>query len=335
MRIAGCIIHMWRWGSLVLIILASTFGQSVADKYVDDLAGERVALSSSIASLRAGLARSGDPALQALQRQVDFSISEDSIPNAWVVRDPASGRSTVFMTAEFSLLVTYLADTDVVSGTKPEFSKCNLAYGRAVFDALAANNVRAASGKAPFRVLAPEIYLSNAANDCRKYQSLFPIDPALRARRDANVRAIYLLMYLHELGHVARGHQGVSMDSVKNLPNDEKRLNEVLRLLARSRAQETEADDWATDRLIDLLPNPSESLNSLLPSFYVAFGGFNCIYAEGSTHPTGFIRFNRHVGRIKDRAVAAGQLRKDSELAGLIEEARSLAARMQQGLACK
>ena len=319
----------------LLFWAAPVSAQSAGGNYLEDLANERIKLEARMRSLRTTLSMHGDSTVQTVERQVRFEVSELPIPNAWVARDPNTGVSTIFMTAEYRLAITYLADSDIVSAATAGYFKCNMAYVQRMFDALASNRARSSSGQAPLRLPSPEVYLSSASSDCRPYQARFPIDPALRAQRDAQVDMVIALGYLHELGHVARGHQPVSLAAIDRLPTNERRLNEFARLMSRSREQETQADDWASDRFVDLSSNPMVALSSVLSAFYLAFGGFDCSLEAADSHPNGYQRFARQIGRIKDRATTAGKFPNSAAIAQLIEDARSLASKAQENLKCR
>lgn len=320
--------------SACLVIGPKVSAQASGGNYVEDLAGERIKLEERIRALRATLAAQGDATVTTLERQVRFQVSSLPIPNAWVGKDAATGVSTIFMTAEYRLIMTYLADSDIISATVPGYFDCNMAYIQRIFEALASNRARIASGQAPLRLPSPEIYLNTAPASCRKYQELFPIRQALRPARDAQVDMVLALSYLHELGHVARGHQPVNLSGLGELTSDRQRLNEFARLMSRSREQENQADDWASDRFADLSSNPMAALSSVLSAFYLAFGGFDCSLEAADSHPNGYQRFARQVGRITDRAAAAGKFQRNETLVRLIQDIRSVAAKAQEKLRC-
>lgn len=312
----------------------SANSQVVGSNYEEDLMGERIKLDAYIKMLRSLLAEYGDASLRSLQSQVNFRISDEQVPNAWVGRDPSTGHMTIFMTAQYRLLITYLADADVISFTSPGFIECRQTYVDVLFRALAVNRQRSASGTPPRRLPAPEIYLETASAGCRQFKDKFPIEQKYRQARDVAVNIVVALGYLHELGHVALGHSAVSLGSIEKLPTDSQRLNEFIRLMSRSRAQETQADDWAIDRFVDVSNNPMEALTNVMSTFYLAFGGFDCSLEAADSHPNGFQRFARQMGRLKERAIARGKFPNNMEVVRLIEDTGALAAKAQQRLKC-
>ena len=314
--------------------VGQTFAQVSGGNYEEDLAEEAVKLDTYIKRLRLLLAKHGDAGVKSLENQVQFRISNERVPNAWVVKDPSSGQSTVFMTAEYRLLITYLADADVISFTTPGFIQCRQTYVDALFRALATNRQRSAFGSAPRRLLAPEVYLDAAPAGCREFKGKFPIEPKHRAARDVAVNTVIALGYLHELGHVALGHAGVSLASIEALPTNSMRLNEFVQLMRRSRVQEFQADDWAIDRFVDLSNNPLEALTNVLSTFYLAFGGFDCSLEAADSHPNGFQRFARQMTRLKARATASGKFPNNADVAKLIDDTTALASKAQQNLKC-
>lgn len=316
------------------LYIAPATAQVNGGDYEKDLAEEGVKLDAYFKWLRPLLAQYGDASLKSVEKQVRFRVSDKQVPNAWVGRDPSSGRITIFMTAQYRLLITYLADADVVSSISPGFFECRRTYVETLFRALASNRQRSDSGSPPRRLLAPEVYLDTASAGCRQFKDRFPIDPKYRPARDYAVNIVVFLGYLHELGHVAYGHSLVSLDSIDQLPPNSQRLNEFLRLMSRSRAQEAQADDWAIDRFVDIEPNPLEALTNVLSTFYLAFGGLDCSLEAADTHPNGFRRFARQMGRLKDRATAAGKLPSNKDVARLIDDTIALAAKAQQSLEC-
>lgn len=313
---------------------APATAQVSGGNYEEDLAEEGVKLDAYIKWLRPLFAQYGDASVKSLESQVRFRVSDEQVPNAWVGRDPNSGRTTIFMTAQYRLLITYLADADVVSFTSPEFIQCRQTYVDTLFRTLAENRQRSASGSPPRRLLAPEIYLDTASAGCRQFKKNFPIDPKHRPARDMAVNTVVALGYLHELGHVALGHSAVSLASIEQLPTNSLRLNEFARLMSRSRSQEVQADDWAIDRFVDLSNNPLEALTNVLSTFYLAFGGFDCSLEAADSHPNGFQRFARQMGRLKDRATAAGKFPTNKDIASHIDDTSALAAKAQQNLQC-
>ena len=313
--------------------IGQAFAQLSAGNYEEDLSEEGVKLDAYINRLRPLLAQYGDASVKSLESQVRFRISNERIPNAWVVKDN-SGRSTIFMTSEYRLLIAYLADADVISFTVPGFIQCRQTYVYALFRSLAVNRQRSASGSAPRRLPAPEVYLDTASAGCREFRGKFPIEAKYRPARDVAVNTVVALGYLHELGHIALGHAGVSLANIEVLPTNSMRLNEFIRLMTRSRAQEFQADDWAIDRFVDLSNNPLEALTNVLSTFYLAFGGFDCSLEAADSHPNGFQRFARQMGRLKARATAAGKFPKSNEVAQLIDDTNALAAKAQQNLKC-
>lgn len=302
--------------------------------YEEDLAEEGVKLDTYIKWFRPLLAQYGDESVKTLERQVLFRISAEQVPNAWVGRDPSSGRNTIFMTAQYRLLITYLADADVISSTTPDFFQCRQTYVDTLFRALATNRQRSASGSPPRRLPAPEVYLDTASAGCRNFKDKFPIDPKYRPARDYAVNIVVALGFLHELGHVAHGHSAVNLASIDQLPTNSQRLNEFIRLMSRSRAQEAQADDWAIDRFVDISNNPLEAFTNTLSTFYLAFGGFDCSLEAADSHPNGFQRFARQMGRLRDRATTTGKFPSNKEVAHLIDDTSALAAKAQQNLEC-
>lgn len=315
--------------------IAPATAQVSGGDYEKDLAEEGVKLDTYIKWLRPLHAKYGNSSLKSVEQQVRFLVSDEQVPNAWVGLNPSSGRKTVFMTAQYRLLITYLADADVVSSISPGFFHCRQTYVDTLFRALASNRQRSASGSPPRRLLAPEVFLDTASSaGCRQFKDKFPIDPKYRPARDYAVNIVVALGYLHELGHVALGHSSVSLASIDQLPSNSQRLNEFLRLMSRSRAQEAEADDWAIDRFVDIEPNPLRALTNVLSTFYLAFGGIDCSLEAADTHPNGFQRFARQMGRLKERATAANKFPSNQDVARLIDETIALAEKAQQSLQC-
>ena len=318
---------------LTLYVAPATAQVSGGD-YEKDLAQEGAKLEAYMKWLRPLHEQYGDSSLKSVEQQVRFRVSNEPVPNAWVGRDSSSGQYTIFMTAQYRLLITYLADADVVSSISPGFFQCRQAYVETLFRSLASNRQRSASGLPPRRLLAPEVYLDTASASCRQFKGQFPIDPKYRQRRDNAVNIVVALGYLHELGHIAQGHQLVSLASIDQLPTNSQRLNEFIQLMSRSRAQETQADDWAIDKFVDLSPNPFEAVTNVLSTFYLAFGGFDCSLEAADTHPNGFQRFARQMRRMKDRASAAGKFPGSKDIANIIDDASKLAEKAQQSLEC-
>lgn len=318
---------------LALYIVPAT-GQVSRGDYEKDLAQEGAKLDAYIKWLRPLHAQYGDSSLKSVEQQVRFRVSNEQVPNAWVGRDSSSGQYTIFMTAQYRLLITYLADADVVSSISPRFFQCRQEYVETLFRALASNLQRSASGLPPRRLLAPEVYFDTASAVCRRFKDEFPIDPKYRPARDYAVNIVVALGYLHELGHVVHGHQAVSLTNIEQLPTNSQRLNEFIRLMSRSRAQETQADDWAIDKFVDLSPNPFEAVTNVLSTFYLAFGGFDCSLEAGDSHPNGFQRFARQMKRMKDRAFAAGKVPHNKDIIRIIDDANKLAEKAQQELKC-
>lgn len=317
------------------ICISSVLAQPSGGIYEEDLAEEGVKLDAYVNNvLRPLLSRYGDSGIKSLESRVRFRVSKEKIPNAWVVKQLNSDQVTIFMTPEYRLLITYLADADVVSFTSEGFINCRQAYVDALFRALATNRQRSASGAPPFRLLAPEVYLDTAPSGCRQFKNKFPIDPRHRQARDAVVNVVLALGYLHELGHVALGHSGIGLASIELLPTSSQRLNEFVKLMARSRAQEYQADDWAIDRFVDLSNNPLEALTNVLSTFYVAFGGFDCSLEAADSHPNGFQRFARQMGRLKSRAISIGKFSNNQDIGRLIDDTNAVAAKAQQNLKC-
>lgn len=323
------------WVAVALFLLAGQLhAQGSGGNYEEDLAEEGIKLKTYIERLRPLLAQHGDASVKAIESQIRFQTSNERFPNAWVVRDPGSGRSTIFMTPAYRLLITYLADADVVSFTTPGFINCRQIYVDALFNSLGNNRTRSASGQTPRRLLAPEVFLDTAPGSCDKFKAKFPIEPKHRPGRDYAVNNVVALGYLHELGHVALGHTPVSIANLEALPTNSMRLNEFARLMTRSRSQEYQADDWAIDRFVELSNNPLEALTNVLSTFYLAFGGFDCSLEAADTHPNGFQRFSRQMDRLKTRAKALGKFPNNPELTKLIDDTAAVAAKAQTNLQC-
>jgi hypothetical protein len=302
--------------------------------YQEDLVEEGKKLVKFIERVKSLHIQLGDASLKSLESKTRFRLSSEKLPNAWVIRDPNSDTATIYMTAEYRLLITYLADADVISFTTPKFFHCREGYVSALFRSLAAIQQSSVSGSASRRLLAPEVYLETASSDCSKFKSKFPIDQQYRFERDKAVDRVVVLGYLHELGHIALGHSAVSLSAIDSLPTSTLRLREFIRLMSRSRAQESAADDWAIDRFVDLSPTPLEAFSNVLSTFYLTFGGVNCSLESADSHPNGFQRFARQMGRLKERATKAGKFPSNKDLAKIIDDTTSVAAKAQLSLKC-
>ncbi|HRB14882.1 MAG TPA: hypothetical protein PK224_03740 [Nitrospira sp.] len=302
--------------------------------YEEDLLSEKTKLDDYIKNLRSFISVSGNSSLKALEGRVHFHVSDEPVPNAWVARDFQTGRNTIYMTAQYRLLTTYLADADVIVSLDTNFHSCRQDYVDTIFKVLATNRQRSVSRGTQRRIPAPEVFLNTAANSCRPFQSRFPIDPKYRPARDQTVNMVVGLGYLHELGHIAIGHPPVSLSSIEQLPTSSQRLAEFSRLMARSRLQEYQADDWAIDRFVDLSNNPLESLTNVLLTFYLAFSNLDCSLEAADSHPNGYQRFARQMIRMKDRATSAGKFTNTQEVGRLIDDLLTFASKTQQKLDC-
>ncbi|WP_027716707.1 hypothetical protein [Desulfuromonas sp. TF] len=318
----------------LFICPSAAISKNSGGNYLEDLNVERQKLSNYIEWFRKTFSQNGDVALESLIQQIPFQVSDKPFPNAWVAYDQNSKKKTIYMTAEYRLLITYIADANQVSVHSPEFFPCKNMYINALFDALAGNRQRIANDLPPRRLPAPEIFLETTPAYCNQYKSSFPIDPKFRPARDYSVNVVIGLGYLHELGHIASGHSYVDLSTLDKLTTITQRLNEFLKLMGRSRSQEVEADDWAIDRFVELSNNPIEALSNVLADFYLAFGGFDCSIESADSHPNGYQRFSRQMGRMKDRAIAAGKFPDSQELTLLINDTTELAAKIQYQLKC-
>jgi hypothetical protein len=310
-----------------------SIAQTNPSDYETDLRVERAKLEAHIKLLRAVIANSNDSHFKNIDRQVRFQISDLNVPNAMVGRNQQTGITTVYMTAEYRLLATYLADVDLIVTLNNDFNVCRDNYVDAVVRVLATNRQISASGGIARRIPAPEVFLDAAAPNCQPFKKRFPIEIKYRQKRDQTADVVIGLGYLHELGHFALGHSPVNLSSIEQLPTNSLRLDEFVRLMARSRTQESQADDWAIDRLVDLSPDPVLSLTNVLLTFYMSYSGLDCSLEQADSHPNGYQRFVRQMKRMKDRATAAGKF-TNQEAAAVIDDLSVHAIKAKEELKC-
>jgi hypothetical protein len=201
--------------SFLIVFSSHTTAISGFNNYQEELSIEKEKLTNFVAYFRSIINEFGNPRLMNLDNRVDFRIVDLPIPNAWAGYSRTTRRPTIYMTPTLRLLITYLADADVISFLYPDFLFCRGTYVNSLFKNLADNRKRMSEGLSPYNIPAPEIFLSGSSPPCRDYKDMFPIDPQYRQSRDHVGNIVVGLIYLHELGHIALGHSAIWPSSCK------------------------------------------------------------------------------------------------------------------------
>ncbi|NML18267.1 hypothetical protein [Azohydromonas caseinilytica] len=282
-------------GAMIGALLIGAF-PARAGSYEEDLRWSDFMARSSISRLGRMISARGDLQLRNIFNNTRFNIGPHGFANLSVSKD-GSGH-TVFVSAEYYLLVNYLADAALVASTRPGYQDCAMQYQLHLTRQLSQIKGSLASGGPGGRLTAPEEFSLGQRAICQDFHKYFPIEERLRNVRDKNLSSVLILGVLHEMGHIALGHQPVDYElTLRAISDDKRRMDEFLRLNTRSRQQEDEADLWATDKAIVLGATTFDIVNPTLINSFVVYTGIDCGSQPADSHTNGVARAENIINR--------------------------------------
>lgn len=285
--------------SLLFLSFASSLANSqTGDPYPSWLQNSEIELRALVQHQIGVIRTNGPKSLGAVLDTTPVRVASLPLPSP-VTAFTAGGGNEIILPPEFLLLAKFVGDAAVIGYSAPEFSNCAIGYMGAIQKRLSENGNRAANGKSPFRLLAPEEYAANVGQQCANFAKKFPITTVQRQVRDQGVRSVVFFALLHEMGHVALRHQIIAVDKVHGLSSDALKLDALLLAMRSSRVQEGTADIWAVDTLAALGGGYSDVVNIVFVNYFLASTGLDCFYESGDSHPNGVRRYARILSRFK------------------------------------
>lgn len=287
-----------------LIIIALTFitALDANANYSEDLDNQRNVVREAFRRIQAAIRKFSKPQeLIEINSATSVIIENADIPNIAVARNPNTRQIEIHTTPTFGLIVNYVSDVVTYSISNSAFFQCQIEYQEYLHSDLVKHGARINAGKSGIRFLAPEDYFNSIGSyECKKYAKAFPLADQLRLPRDNIMISILAFFYLHELGHIAKSHQGIYATSTGTSTSQKEQIREFSRLMSRSREQEYEADAWAVRTMINSGAGLNEIVSPALPAYLVVAGGFDCFFEASETHPNGYQRFSRIVAVAKN-----------------------------------
>jgi hypothetical protein len=297
----------------------------------DDLQASQEKLSGIVIILGRLVGARGDAELRSLYDSTRFDVRKLGVPNMAVGMQ--GGQFTVSAAAEYHLLMTYVADTSIVTMTRPKYNKCAAAYGQYLSKEIQRLRERAAESKPIGRFLAPEEFARDRLDLCDSWWTFFPIPEAQRPARDSGVNAAIILSFLHELGHIALNHRGPDFESLRSVPEGTRRMKVFMDMSKHSRDQEDAADQWGTDRAVMLGATPRDIINPTLISGFIVFTGVDCSLERIDDHSNGATRVQLIISRYIQQVEKQGA-RIDAQIKALSNEYVALAKKARAKLSC-
>lgn len=279
----------------LLIIIALTFSTTfdAHASYTEELDYQRSVLREAFRRIQAAIRSfSRPPELIEINAATSVIIDDLDIPNIAVARNPDTRRIEIHTTPTFGLIANYVSDVATYSISNPAFNQCRAEYQEYLYADLIKHGTRIRTGKPGVRFLAPEYYFNNLGSpSCNKYAKSFPLPNELRLPRDNIMVSLLAFFYHHELGHIAKSHQGINLNLIDTSAPQKEQIREFSKLMSRSRDQEYEADAWAVNAMMTSGAKLNEIISPALLAHLLINGGYNCFFEATETHPNGYQRF--------------------------------------------
>ncbi len=241
--------------------------------------------------------------LKQLVKSTKVNIDDGVIPNAYSYR--AGNTPHIAISRQLVLLFYYMSELNTLNlQQQGTLSPCLMEYSAAVRQQYAKIVEAFSKGANGTPIMAPEDYAETSIT-CAKLTELYPFPENLKAYRNQEVVSAIGFVYLHEVGHLARGHSPEVSVDFELYPSELLKQKAFLQYMCRSRQQEFEADAFSADTLVDLGFPLSATSVSLWQTF-TATSGLDPFTEMISTHPNGYTRYVRVADRVLNRTTAKG-----------------------------
>ena len=226
-------------------------------------------------------------------QSIDLQVTDSFVPGAWALINE-SGRHVIRLTNEFTIVLMYLTETEILAETRGEY-ECNSSYMRYVAAALSNIAESISEGTAAQEILAPEVFGDQNGGACTSLHKYYPFPTDLSRLRTKSVASNLEFVYLHELAHHVLHH---TSDKIPNIDSgSDQAKSYLLQHGPELRAKETAADLWAVDRMFEF-NDDIVVINPPLFTLFIASSGFDPETEKLASHPLGLRRelaiLNRH-----------------------------------------
>lgn len=310
----------------ILMALVSGLAGPGAAQSTDELQQAHDITRFAVDQVSSALRQRSPPALRALAASVELSLNHEPFPNAYAMTS-REGRRFIAISSHLTLLFYYFSELNTLNFSRGGgLTACLAEYSADVRSRYARLRTAMMTGRTPQPIVAPE-RLAPSSTSCRQLAAIYPLPEEVRQARDRDVIRAVAFVYLHELGHHARGHNVPGEPDLARMPDDLTRQRAFLGYMCRSREAELEADAFAADTLVDI-GEAQVLLNTGLWSALGATGSFDPALEQIASHPSGVRRMSETLSRSRSRIRAKG-LPISPEIDRLIDDTEALMGRIE------
>lgn len=288
-----------------------------------------------VREVRDWIERKGTREVRSANEGVKVVIEDSIMPLIWVQPDRYGNGNTIRMTRQFRLVLSYFAEASVVAFFGKKYLSCQNNYNQYLYEIYRKNGRRAYEGIALVDFNAPEVASLSGGALCKEFAEQFPIRDDLKPMRDNSVTHALLFFYFHELAHIALKHRQPDSSLFLSAQNESIREKAFLEYMKRSRRQESAADRWAVDQLINMKIKPRFLFNDAVFSLMLASSGIDCGAEHINTHPFAVNRIVKIMLRAKYAAERKYKREFPAELKQIISEFKRFHLKSRRLLECK
>ncbi|WP_031359905.1 hypothetical protein [Caballeronia sordidicola] len=270
--------------SALLIIVTAVHAADVYDRNAQ-LRASTINVAAIISSVRSNIVKAGSPDARGADTHITFIVDQSPLPNA------SENSGTIRISNSLHVMLLYLADVAIEQKADAKFNQCEAAYNDYLISAIWRNKPRFVDDQPLDYIAAPEEFIALAQPLCHGFEKTFPLRKDWRPARDERVAHLLAFIYLHELGHFALHHTGITEDAV-HASSVGSADPQVLLELTRSRNQEFEADAWGyREYLRTYGPDVDVAIIDMMHLLQIIGNSYDCSHEAVATHPDGIERY--------------------------------------------
>jgi hypothetical protein len=307
---------MWICILAALFLINLCISNQAAAASAKDQAEAASVTTQIISLLQKDIAAHGSDNTRKLDKEIKFiSKTESGLPDARAWRDKKTGKRYISINNQLDVILDYYVETAILTARDNRLEPCHSAYNAYLESYISETAAAKAAIRKGLKVsypdlLAPEDYAVRGTgpfffNPCAPLAQMYPPFPReFKAQRDSQVAGAIAMIYLHELGHHAKGH----VDQRKH-SWDTSKLRDVAVTaedLKAERRIESEADLWSVDTAFEL-GTENTVVNTGIFMFLTLSSGLDTNSELQMDHPLGLRRQYEMLEHYRSKLLSTGK----------------------------